>query len=53
MFFDGYEQHSDAKVRQSLLWEYDEMEDFDWKVCVQLLYKGLWRGDALGIFMQS
>ncbi|NDV59596.1 hypothetical protein [Bacteroides sp. 519] len=30
MFFDNYNQHKDAKVRPSLLWEYD-MEGFDWQ----------------------
>ena len=29
MIFDGYERHKDARVRSSLLWEYDT-KDFDW-----------------------
>jgi hypothetical protein len=30
MFFDDYQSHSDAKLRGSLLWEYDP-EHFDWQ----------------------
>lgn len=30
MFFDNYSQHKEAKVRPSLLWEYD-MDRFDWQ----------------------
>lgn len=29
MFFDGFEEHADAKVRESLLWEYD-LSDFNY-----------------------
>lgn len=29
MFFDDYRLHKDAKIRNSLLWEYD-MTHFDW-----------------------
>ena len=29
MFFDDYKQHPEAKIRASLLWEY-ELEGFDW-----------------------
>lgn len=29
MFFDNYKQHPKAKLRASLLWEY-ELNDFDW-----------------------
>lgn len=30
MFFDGFESHADAKVRESLLWEY-ELSDFNYQ----------------------
>lgn len=28
-YFDRYKEHKDARIRPSLLWEYDK-EDFDW-----------------------
>ncbi len=31
MFFGDYKSHSEAKIRKSLLWEYD-LEKFDWSV---------------------
>ena len=30
MFFSNYKEHQHARVRKSLLWEYDT-ENFDWK----------------------
>lgn len=30
MFFDKYKQHREAKIRESLLWEYD-LSRFDWQ----------------------
>lgn len=30
MFFDDYQNHQQARLRPSLLWEY-ELEDFDWE----------------------
>lgn len=30
MFFDKYKQHGEAKIRESLLWEYD-LSRFDWQ----------------------
>ena len=29
MFFDNYQNHREAQIRPSLLWEY-ELKDFDW-----------------------
>lgn len=29
MFFDNYKMHQDARLRSSLLWEYD-LDRFDW-----------------------
>jgi len=29
MFFDNYKKHQDARLRSSLLWEYD-LDRFDW-----------------------
>lgn len=30
MFFDNYKQHKTARIRESLLWEYD-LSRFDWQ----------------------
>ena len=30
MFFDNYKQHTTARIRESLLWEYD-LSRFDWQ----------------------
>lgn len=30
MFFDNYKEHSEARIRPSLLWEYD-LERIDWQ----------------------
>lgn len=36
MFFDDYPQHTDAKVRSSLFWEYD-LSRFNWQEMAPLV----------------
>lgn len=44
MFFDDYINHSDAKIRKSLFWDYD-MNLFDWqKMCVIVTKRVIERG---------
>ena len=36
MFFDNYKKHQDARLRSSLLWEYD-LARFDWNAMQNII----------------
>jgi hypothetical protein len=38
MFFDNYKQHAEARLRPSLLWEY-ELSNFDWYAMKAIVFQ--------------